>query len=92
MEGIAILALLKAKSLVDQALQTRFVEKIVGQFLVRKHGERGALGAGDEFRGFLDCQVGVLADDRHHHADHDLEPMNLTCFLFPLTRPGIHAL
>jgi hypothetical protein len=36
--------LLQSESFVHQALQSRFVEDIVGKFLVGKHGEGGSLG------------------------------------------------
>jgi hypothetical protein len=41
--------LLQAEALAHQALQAGFVEEVVGQLFVRKHGEGGALGSGVEF-------------------------------------------
>jgi len=58
--------------LVHQSLQSRLVEYVVGEFFIGKHGEGGALGSGAKFGGFLDSEIRVLADDRHHHVDDNL--------------------
>jgi hypothetical protein len=89
--------LLKVISLPHQPLQARPVEDVVGEFFVGEHGKGGALGAGAEFRGFFDGEVRVLANDRHHHADHDLQATDLLSFLldfvtlrtFQVSTPGV---
>ena len=65
-----------------QALQARAIEDVVGEFFVGEHSQRGALGSGDQFGSFLYREVRVLADDRHHHADHNLQAADLLRFLF----------
>src|SRR5579862_1194932 len=90
---------LQAKAFVDQALQAGLVEEIVGEFLVGEHGESCALGAGCEFGGFFHGEIVVLADDRHHHAHHDLQAPDVSGFLFLLAQmrrelsplPGTHS-
>src|SRR3954466_1593492 len=67
------IGLLQPEPLPNQSLQSRFVEQIVGKFLVRKHCQSGPFCPGCEFCGFLDGQVRVPSDDRHDHADHDLQ-------------------
>jgi hypothetical protein len=69
------------KPLVHESLQAGLIENIVGQFFVGKHGQRSAFRASHELRGLFDRQIGVLADDRHHHAYHDLQATDLVCFL-----------
>jgi hypothetical protein len=54
--------LLQAEAFSHQPLQAWFVEQIVGQFFVGKHGEGGALGAGGKLGGFFYGEAGVLAD------------------------------
>lgn len=64
--------LLQMEPLPHQPLQSRFIQDVVGEFFVGKHGEGGALCTSAKFRGFFDGEVRVLTDDRHHHIDHDL--------------------
>jgi hypothetical protein len=95
----AVGVLLQAKAFVDQALQAGLVEDIEGEFLVGEHGESCALGAGCEFGGFFHGEIVVLADDRHHHAHHDLQAPDVSGFLFLLAQmrrelsplPGTHS-
>jgi len=78
------IALLQPEAFLHQPLQAGFVEEVVGEFFVGEHGEGGALGSGGQFGGFFDGEVGVLADDRHHHADHQLQAADFAGFLFAL--------
>src|SRR3954451_12778531 len=67
------IGLLQPEPLPNQSLQSRFIEQIVGEFLVREHSQGGPFRSSCEFCGLLDGQIGVLSDDRHDHADHDLQ-------------------
>jgi hypothetical protein len=69
--------LLQTEPFIHQPLQARLIENVVGEFFVREHSQGGAFGAGDQFGGFFDGEVRVLADDRHHHADHYLQAADL---------------
>lgn len=73
--------LLQVKPFPHEPLQAGFVEDVVGEFFVGKHGESGALGSGHQFRSFFDGKIRVLADDRHHHVDHHLQAADLLPFL-----------
>jgi len=53
--------LLQAEAFSHQALETGFVEEIVGEFFVGEHGEGGALGACCQFGCFFDGEARVLA-------------------------------
>jgi hypothetical protein len=64
-----------------EALQAGLVEDVEGEFLVGEHGKGGAAAVGDHFGRFVDGQVGVLADDRHHHVHHELKAANLAPLL-----------
>ncbi len=75
---------LQPEAFVHQPLQSRTVEDVVGQFLVWKHSQCRAPGAGHQFRGFFHGQVGVLADHRHDHAHHELQPPDVSGFLLLL--------
>jgi hypothetical protein len=79
-------ALLQAEALVHQALQTGFVEYVIGEFLVREHGQRRAFRTRSQLGGFFYGEVGILADHRHDHADHDLQTAYLTGFLLLLVK------
>lgn len=70
--------------LVHQPLQARFVEDVIGEFFIREHRQSGPFGSCNEFRGFFNGEVRVLADNRHYHADHDLQTAYLLRFLVPL--------
>jgi len=74
-------SLLEAEAFGHEALEAGFVEKVVGQFFIREHGEGGALGAGGKFGGFFDGEAGVLAYYRRDHAHHDLEPADSSGFI-----------
>jgi hypothetical protein len=76
--------LLQPESFLHEPLQAGFVEQIEGEFFVGEHGEGGAFGSSGEFGGFFYGEVGVLADDRHHHADHHLQAADFAGFLFAL--------
>ena len=69
-------------SFAHQPLKTRAIEDVIGEFFVREHGKGSALSSGDEFGSFLYREVRVLADDRHHHANHNLQAPDLLRFLF----------
>jgi len=75
-----VTTLLQIESFLDQPLQARLVQDVVGKFLVREHGQRCALRSCRQFGSFFDRQVRVLADHRHHHADHDLQAPDLLPF------------
>jgi hypothetical protein len=66
-------ALLQPEAFIDQALQPRPVDHIVGEFFAGKHAESGAAGVCGHFRGFVQREIGILADHRHHHAYHHLQ-------------------
>jgi len=72
---------MQAETLVHEPLQPRTVDQIECEFLVRKHGERGAAGIGGKFGGFLNGEIGILCYHRHHHTHHDLEAAEKTGFL-----------
>ena len=72
---------MQAEAFAHEALQAGFVEEIVGEFFVGKHGEGGALGAGGEFRGLFHGKAGILADDGRDHADHQLETADSSGFV-----------
>src|SRR5208282_929300 len=65
--------LLQPEAFIDQPLQARAVENIVGKFFVREHAERGAAGIRRHLGGLFQRQIGILADHRHHHAHHHLQ-------------------
>ena len=65
--------LLQPEAFIDQPLQARPVENIVGEFFIGEHGERGAAGIRGHFRRLFERQIGILADHRHHHAHHHLQ-------------------
>ncbi len=65
--------LLQPEAFTDQPLQPRPVDHIVGEFFAGKHAESGAAGVGGHFRRFVQRQIGILADHRHHHAYHHLQ-------------------
>ena len=67
-------------------MQTGFVENIERQFLAGKHGERGTARIGTKFGGFFDGEIGILADHRHDHADHDLQPSDFPGFVLALLK------
>jgi len=69
------------KSFPHQPLQAGFVEDVVSEFFVGKHGQGGAFGARDQLSRLFDCEIWVLADHGHHHADHDLQAADFHCFL-----------
>lgn len=73
--------LLQVKAFPHESLQAGFVQDVVGEFLVGEHGQGGALGTRDQFRSLLDRHVRILTDDRHNHADHDLQAADLLRFL-----------
>jgi hypothetical protein len=75
---VAIGFLLQAETLVHQSLETGLVQDIVSEFFVRKHRQRGPLGAGHELGSFFDGKVRILADNGHHHADHDLKAPDIS--------------
>src|ERR1019366_4707838 len=66
-------ALLLPEALIDQPLQPRPVDHIVSEFFAGKHAESGAAGVCGHFRRFVQRQIGILADHRHHHAYHHLQ-------------------
>src|SRR5437870_1058883 len=55
--------LLQPEPFVHEPLQARLIEDIVGELLIRKHGERGAFRIGYHLRSFFHGQTRVLADD-----------------------------
>ena len=79
-KGMRSLFLLQAEAFVHQPLYARAVEDIVGKLFVGKHAQGGAPGIRGHFRRLFDCEVGVLADDRHYHAHHDLEAPQSSSF------------
>jgi len=78
---VAIRFLLQAEALIHQSLETRFVQNVVGEFFVRKHRECGTLGTSHQLGGFFNGEVWILANHRHHHADHDLQAPDISRFL-----------
>lgn len=52
-ENSSIRKLLDPKPLVHEALQAGLVKDVVSEFLVGKHGERGAFGVGHHLGSFL---------------------------------------
>lgn len=78
---IGLMRLLQVETFLHEPLQAGFVEDVVSEFLVGEHGQGSALGSGHQFRSFFDGEVGILADDGHHHADHDLQAAYFYCFL-----------
>jgi len=76
---------LQMESFPHQPLQPGFVEDVVGEFFIGEHGERGAFGSRDQLRRLFNCEVRVLADHGHHHADNDLQAADLYCFLLDFT-------
>jgi hypothetical protein len=77
--------LLDPEPLFHQALQPRFVENIEGEFFVGKHSQRCSFRASDQFGSFFHRQVGILSEDRRHHADHHLQASDLFSFLLFFT-------
>ncbi len=82
---------MQAEAFTHEALQAGFVEKIVGEFFVREHGEGRAFGAGGEFGGFLDGEAGILADDGRNHAHHQLEAADAASFVLGCILIGVDA-
>src|SRR5208282_1070227 len=74
--------LVQPEAFCHQALQARLVEQVVGQFLVGEHGQGGAFGSGSQFGGSFDGEARILADHRHHHADHQLQAADFAGFFF----------
>jgi hypothetical protein len=75
---------LEPEAFLHQPLQAGLVEQVVGEFFVGEHGEGGAFGTGGQIGGFFYGEAGVLADDGHHHADHQLQAADFAGFLFAL--------
>ena len=78
--GRKVKTLLQFESLVHQALQARLVQQVVSEFFVREHSQRRTFSPSGQLGSFFNGHVGILADHRHHHADHDLQPANLLGF------------
>jgi len=83
------MSLLQAKAFVHQPLQARAVDQVVGELLIRKHAQGSAAGVGSHFRRLFQSESGVLADDRHHHAHHHLQPTQSSRLLDPLVFPAL---
>src|SRR5258706_9641160 len=66
--------LLQPEAFIHQPLQPRPVENIVGKLFIRKHVQGGATRIRGHLRSLFQRQIGILADHRHHHAHHDLQP------------------
>lgn len=81
--------LLQMESFAHQALQAGFIDNVVSEFFVGKHGEGGTFGSGHQFRSFFDREARVLADDRHHHVDHHLETADFLRLLKSFVGLGI---
>ena len=81
-----ITVLLQPEPLVHHALQPGLVEDVKREFFPGKHGQSGAPRTRSHFGSFFHRQVRILADHRHHHADHHLQPANPARFIHLLTR------
>jgi hypothetical protein len=81
--------LLNPEPFLHQPLQPWFVENIEGEFFVGEHGQRRPFGACHKFGSFFHRQVGILSEDRRHHADHHLQASDLFSFLLFLIRVAI---
>ena len=79
---------LQMEALGHEPLQAWFVENVVGELLVGKHGQGGPLGVGRQFRCLLHGEILVLADHRHHHVHHDLQAAQLASLFFLLAMLG----
>ena len=75
-----------SKPLVQEPLQSGFVEDFIGEFLVGKHRQGGSLGAGYELAGLFDGQARVLCEHRSHHAHHDLQSPQFAVFFLKFSR------
>ena len=75
---------MQPEAFIDQALQARAVDYVVGEFLAGKHAQGGAARIGSHLRHVFRRQIWVLADHRHDHADHHLQAApSLGLFFFP---------
>ena len=81
-------ALLQPVSFLHQPLQAGLIDDVIGEFFVWKHGQGGPFGSRDQFRGLFDRQVRILAYDRYHHTDHDLQAPDFKRFLLRFV--GLH--
>ena len=72
--------LLQAIFLAQQALKSRPVDQVVGEFLAGKHVERRFTRRGDQLAGFFDLHAIVLGNHVHDHRHHELQPANFDPF------------